>query len=54
MIGNGQYQGNGSGNDFILGYHSIWLVGQTFYHNRRWGSLFMLGLILEVIRINIF
>jgi len=27
----------------------IWFVGYAFLHNRRWGSLFMLGLIIEVI-----
>ncbi len=27
----------------------IWFVGYAFIHNRRWGSLFLLGLVAEAV-----
>ncbi|HZP97082.1 MAG TPA: prenyltransferase [Candidatus Limnocylindria bacterium] len=35
--------------DYPANAWPIWFVGHTFLHNRRWGSLFLLGLIGEVV-----
>ncbi len=36
--------------DYTENTWPIWFVGYAFLHNRRWGSLFMLGLILVVLQ----